>query len=65
VILVNGFGISDIETSQIKFHKLMTALLIWLKNYCIHKGKNFMTIGTQKEISAMSYSMWMIRVQMQ
>jgi len=30
--MVNGFGISDIETSQINFHKLMTELLIWLKN---------------------------------
>jgi hypothetical protein len=52
VSLVNGFGINSIEADQIKFQKLMTALLIWLKNSGIHKARNFMSISTQKEIAA-------------
>jgi hypothetical protein len=56
-------GISDIEADQIKFHKLETALLIWLKKSGIHKGRNFMSISTQKDVSAVFYCMWIIEVQ--
>jgi hypothetical protein len=45
-------GISDIEADQIKFYRVETALLIWLKKLGIHKGRNFISISTQKEVSA-------------